>query len=113
MINRPIEIHRCNTGPRPMLQARVKLSLRMWRYASMLAAIGDFNGFACYVVPCYSGGDTYVAVDGKLRWPQAFGARGEPWAQVGEAHCIVELDAMAEPIEVRIRGGWILLAEPA
>lgn len=41
----------------------------------------------CYVTPSYSGGPAMAAVDGKLREPQCFGARGEPWAKPYGTFC--------------------------
>jgi hypothetical protein len=102
-------VERCDAGPRPRRTVRVRLALNMWRYATLRAACGDFGALVCYVVPSYSGGDSMAAVDGALRLPQCFGARGEPWAQPDRgAHCIAEFDL--EPVvEVRLPAGGYCL----
>lgn len=102
----------CAVGPRPRMHARLGLTMKMLRYASMRLAIGDANAWTCYVTPSYTGGASMAAVDGRLRHPQCFGSRGEPWAQTGAAHCITEMDQMPDVHEVTVPGrGYMLLVE--
>jgi hypothetical protein len=115
---------RCNSGPRPMLWERLDMTFKMLRYASMRAAIGDFNAMTCYVKPIYSGGASLATVDGRLRFPMCFG--GEEWAQTGAlravyrgptterpgSHC-AELDDAPGVLETVTEHGYVLAQETA
>jgi hypothetical protein len=121
----PLGAARCNSGPQPMLRARIKLALKMMRYASLRAAIGDFNAMTCYVTPIYSGGASLATVDGRLRFPMCFG--GEAWAQTGAlrgdyrgpttvhpgSHCVDEFDALPGVLETVTKHGYVLAQETA
>ncbi len=100
---------KCNQGPRLSLSERLDGTMKMLRYASMRAAMGDIHGFACYVVPCHTGGEDDAFVAGKLRRPQCFGSHREAWAQpCGTRWTVHGEEPEGLALVVESGSGWLL-----
>ena len=100
---------KCNQGPKLALWERLDLSMKMLRYASLRAAVGDMQGFTCYLLPSYTGGESATPIDGAWRFPMCFGAHGEPGAQpCGTRWTVHGEEPEGEELVVESGAGWRL-----